>query len=140
MNTSNYNDDGVFSSIDKCPCCGSIQAKVIDSRFDTSGCLRIRKKSCIDCGHHWRTVEILESDFECVSELVLIRDISRLHNVANTLFEASNKFKKPISDAKVIEFKESVEKLKCVIDTLEETYREPIKSLLNLHRHLLKSK
>lgn len=80
-----YNSENMFASIDECPSCGHNNAKIVDSRFEDTFTLRIRRKECKDCGRRWNTVEMTEEDFENISSLTESRDITTLRSTVNTL-------------------------------------------------------
>jgi len=46
----------------KCPQCGSLQDKVIDSRQSKDGTVIRRRRECLECGHRFTTYERLEEE------------------------------------------------------------------------------
>ena len=80
-----FNQDGTFTCIDECSKCGNVNAKVINSRLDSSLALRIRQKECKTCGHRWNTVEITEDDFHSITDLVETRDLLTLRTTVAEL-------------------------------------------------------
>lgn len=50
----------------KCPSCGSKQSHIIDSRANTGGDFKRRRRVCDSCGYRWSTVEITLEDFQSI--------------------------------------------------------------------------
>jgi transcriptional repressor NrdR len=46
----------------RCPQCGSIQDKVIDSRAAKDGAVIRRRRECLNCGHRFTTYEEIERE------------------------------------------------------------------------------
>lgn len=133
MNLTGYNEDKIFSSIDECPRCKSRGAKVLDSRMDNTNCLRIRRKSCLICRFSWKTVEILESDFECSAELSVTRDLSNLRKITNNLKLVLNRLENNVSDNMIQVVEELTESLSNTVNTIEDKYSDKAKALLNYY-------
>lgn len=133
MNLTGYNEDKIFSSIDECPKCKSRGTKVLDSRMDSTDCLRIRRKSCSICKFSWKTVEVLESDFECSTELSVTRDLSNLRKITNNLKLVLNRLEDNVSDNMVKTVEELMESLSNTVNTIEDKYSDKAKALLNYY-------
>lgn len=81
------------ASLELCPHCGAIGARVVDSRLNSRG--RVRKRICSNCKHEWRTVEIpLESyiseDGLYAAKGVISRAINALRQLEIKLPEGIN--------------------------------------------------
>lgn len=85
MVLTGLNEEGLFGCIDECPKCGKTNANIIDSRLDDTLSLRVRCKKCKHCGHKWNTVEIMLSDFECMTELNEAHELDILRTVNKEL-------------------------------------------------------
>ena len=91
----------------KCPYCGFIESKVIDSRpTDESSAIR-RRRECLKCGKRFTTYEKLES----ISLIVIKKDQSRQQynrdKVLNGIITACEK--RPISLAQMEQIADDIE-------------------------------
>ncbi|MDL2324082.1 transcriptional regulator NrdR [Ruminococcaceae bacterium OttesenSCG-928-A16] len=79
----------------KCPYCGNIDSKVIDSRPADDGARIRRRRECLECGKRFTTYEIVET----VALMVIKKDKSReafdREKLLRGLMRAS--YKRPVS-------------------------------------------
>lgn len=64
-----------------CPICGNDNIKIIDTRNNDKGLYRRRK--CNDCGHVYKTYEVLELEFDTLGEL---KDLSKLNSILREFY------------------------------------------------------
>ena len=91
----------------KCPYCGLIDNKVIDSRLSKDGRTIRRRRECIDCGRRFTTYERLEETLP----LVVKKDGRREPFNREKIIEGVKKScqKRPVSITKIEEFVDSLE-------------------------------
>ena len=75
----------------KCPFCGYVESKVIDSRpTDEWSCIR-RRRECLECGKRFTTYEIIESLPIIVVKKDRSREVFDREKLLNGLLRASEK-------------------------------------------------
>jgi len=91
----------------KCPYCGLVDNKVIDSRLSKDGRTIRRRRECIDCGRRFTTYERLEETLP----LVVKKDGRREPFNREKIIEGVKKScqKRPVSITKIEEFVDSLE-------------------------------
>ncbi|MBW2097099.1 MAG: transcriptional repressor NrdR [Deltaproteobacteria bacterium] len=91
----------------KCPYCGEINNKVIDSRLSKDGRTIRRRRECIECGRRFTTYEKLED----VLPMVVKKDGRREPFSREKIIAGIRKAcqKRPISVTKIEEFVDSLE-------------------------------
>lgn len=96
----------------KCPFCGVLDNKVIDSRVSKEGAVIRRRRECIECGHRFTTYEQIEE----VPIMIIKKDGRR---------EIFNREKVGTGIQKACEKLDiSVNVIEEIIDTLERDLRE----------------
>ena len=91
----------------KCPYCGKIDNKVIDSRLSKDGRTIRRRRECIDCSRRFTTYERLEE----VLPMVIKKDGRRESFNREKIIEGIKKScqKRPVSITRIEEFVDSLE-------------------------------
>lgn len=91
----------------KCPYCGLLDNKVIDSRLSKDGRTIRRRRECIDCGRRFTTYERLEETLP----MVIKKDGRREAFNREKIIEGVKKSceKRPVSITKIEEFVDSLE-------------------------------
>src|SRR5216117_3431735 len=102
----------------RCPKCGRMDDKVIDSRASREGSVIRRRRECLDCSHRFTTYEEIEHE----GLVVLKRDGRREEFSKDKLLSGIKKAcqKRPISP-KVIE--DLVER---IVDTVTDKYEREV--------------
>ena len=82
----------------KCPNCGSLESKVIDSRPTENSSIR-RRRECLDCGRRFTTYEIIDT----IPIYVIKKDGKREIYDRNKLMSGMIKacYKRPVTDAQL---------------------------------------
>ena len=92
----------------KCPFCGYIESKVVDSRSTDDGATIRRRRECLSCNKRYTTYEKIED----LPILVIKRDETResfnKEKIVNGLIIACQK--RPVSRAQIEEIAENIEK------------------------------
>lgn len=92
----------------KCPYCGEIDNKVINSRLSKKGESVRRRRECIKCGHRFTTFEVVEQ----IPIIVIKKDNSReefdRQKIVKGLLKACHK--RPVSMADIDKIVDAVEK------------------------------
>ena len=91
----------------KCPYCGKIDNKVIDSRLSKDGRTIRRRRECIDCSRRFTTYERLEE----ILPMVIKKDGRRESFNREKIIEGIKKScqKRPVSVTSIEEFVDSLE-------------------------------
>lgn len=92
----------------RCPSCGSIKDKVVDSREKTTGELIRRRRECIDCGKRFTTYERIEYGALLVMKKDGRREQYDRAKMAAGIVKACEK--RPISAEKIEETVDRIEK------------------------------
>ncbi len=91
----------------KCPYCGEINNKVIDSRLSKDGRTIRRRRECIECGRRFTTYEKLEDVLPMVVKKDGRREPFNREKIIAGIRKACQK--RPISVTKIEEFVDSLE-------------------------------
>ena len=99
----------------KCPNCGSLESKVIDSRPTENSSIR-RRRECLDCGRRFTTYEIIDT----IPIYVIKKDGKREIYDRNKLMSGMIKacYKRPVTD----------EQLERAADEIEAEMQNSLKS------------
>ncbi len=105
----------------RCPKCGRLDDKVIDSRASREGSVIRRRRECLDCGHRFTTYEEIEHE----GLMIVKRDGRREEFSKEKLLAGVRKAcqKRPISP-KIIE--DLVEK---IVDEITDKYDREVPSM-----------
>lgn len=96
----------------KCPFCGSVENKVIDSRLTKEGTAIRRRRDCGQCGRRFTTYERVED----ILPMVIKKDMRREPYSRDKIYSGIMKAvqKRPVS----------VETIEAFLDELERVYQE----------------
>ena len=83
----------------KCPFCGSLDSKVVDSRLSEDGTSIRRRRECAECGKRYTTYEKIESTPILVIKSNGNRQIFDISKIKNGIIKACEK--RPVSMAKI---------------------------------------
>ncbi len=102
----------------KCPFCGNIEDKVVDSRISSEGVSIRRRRECLKCQRRFTTYEYIEK-----STLMIIKKDGRRepfdrNKILSGLLRACEK--RPVSMEKIEEVVDSIER------TLQRTYEKEV--------------
>ena len=105
----------------RCPKCGRLDDKVIDSRASLEGSVIRRRRECLDCGHRFTTYEEIEHE----GLMIVKRDGRREEFSKEKLLSGVRKAcqKRPVSP-KIIE--DLVEK---IVDEITDKYDREVPSM-----------
>jgi len=105
----------------RCPKCGRLDDKVIDSRASREGSVIRRRRECLDCGHRFTTYEEIEHE----GLMIVKRDGRREEFSKEKLLSGVRKAcqKRPVSP-KIIE--DLVEK---IVDEITDKYEREVPSM-----------
>ena len=105
----------------RCPKCGRLDDKVIDSRASREGSVIRRRRECLDCGHRFTTYEEIEHE----GLMIVKRDGRREEFSKEKLLSGVRKAcqKRPVSP-KIIE--DLVEK---IVDEITDKYDREVPSM-----------
>jgi transcriptional repressor NrdR len=92
----------------KCPFCGSIEDKVIDSRTGKEGDVIRRRRECLSCAQRFTSYERVEDPLPMVIKKDGSREFFDSHKILTGLKKACEK--RPISIAKLEETEKDIEK------------------------------
>lgn len=101
----------------KCPFCGSIEDKVIDSRASKEGDVIRRRRECLKCGQRFTSYERVDDLLPMVIKKDGSREFFDGHKVLTGLKKACEK--RPIPITKLEEVKNNIEKKLIAIGTKE---------------------
>lgn len=96
----------------KCPFCGSLENKVIDSRLSKDGAVIRRRRDCEECGRRFTTYERIEEILPMVIKKDGRRELFDRGKLISGLKRACEK--RPVS----------VEDLESIVDKVEQTLQE----------------
>ncbi|HIC85607.1 MAG TPA: transcriptional repressor NrdR [Desulfobacterales bacterium] len=91
----------------KCPYCGEINNRVIDSRLSKDGRMIRRRRECIECGRRFTTYEKLEDLLPMVVKKDGRREVFSREKIITGIRKACQK--RPISMTQIEEFVDSLE-------------------------------
>ena len=92
----------------KCPFCGSLDSKVVDSRLSEDGTSIRRRRECAECGKRYTTYEKIESTPILVIKSHGNRQIFDISKIKNGIIKACEK--RPVSMAKIDKMVADIEK------------------------------
>lgn len=92
----------------KCPFCGSLESKVIDSRLSEDGTSIRRRRECAGCSKRYTTYEKIESTPILVIKNNGNRQIFDISKIKNGIIKACEK--RPVSMAKIDKMVADIEK------------------------------
>ena len=92
----------------KCPFCGSLDSKVIDSRLSEDGTSIRRRRECTGCSKRYTTYEKIESTPILVIKNNGNRQIFDISKIKNGIIKACEK--RPVSMAKIDKMVADIEK------------------------------
>ena len=92
----------------KCPFCGSLDSKVVDSRLSEDGTSIRRRRECAECGKRYTTYEKIESTPILVIKSNGNRQIFDISKIKNGIIKACEK--RPVSMAKIDKMVADIEK------------------------------
>lgn len=92
----------------KCPSCGCVDSKVIDSRENEDSTSIRRRRECIKCGKRYTTYETIEIAPIMVVKKSGIRELYSRDKVKNGIMSAC--FKRPISTEQIDKILDEVER------------------------------
>ncbi|MBO4452934.1 MAG: transcriptional repressor NrdR [Clostridia bacterium] len=75
----------------KCPSCGQLESKVIDSRPSTDGKSIRRRRECLECGKRFTTYETIETVPLIVIKKDLTRETFDRNKILNSIIRACDK-------------------------------------------------
>ena len=106
----------------RCPKCGRLDDKVIDSRASREGSVIRRRRECLDCGHRFTTYEEIEHE----GLMIVKRDGRREQFSKEKLLAGVRKAcqKRPISP-KIIE-----DLVELIVDEVTDKYDREVPSML----------
>jgi transcriptional repressor NrdR len=92
----------------KCPYCGHLENRVVDSRLNKEYTITRRRRMCDDCGRRFTTYERLEVTMPMLIKKDGRREAWDRHKVVEGLKKACEK--RPVSMAHIDEFVDSLER------------------------------
>ncbi|HNS97546.1 MAG TPA: transcriptional regulator NrdR [Polyangiaceae bacterium] len=92
----------------KCPHCGQLENRVIDSRLSTSGEVTRRRRECENCGRRYTTYERVEDLLPSVVKRDGRREFFDRRKIVSGIRLACNK--RPVSMSQIDEIAESIER------------------------------
>ena len=92
----------------KCPFCGNLDSKVVDSRLSDDGASIRRRRECTACGKRYTTYEKVESTPILVIKNNGTRQIFDINKIKNGIIKACEK--RPVSMAKIDKMVPDIEK------------------------------
>ncbi len=92
----------------KCPFCGNLDSKVVDSRLSDDGASIRRRRECTACGKRYTTYEKVESTPILVIKNNGTRQIFDINKIKNGIIKACEK--RPVSMAKIDKMVSDIEK------------------------------
>jgi len=106
----------------KCPQCGSLSDKVIDSRQSKDGTVIRRRRECLECGYRFTTYERFEEEKIIVKKKKGHTEPFNKEKIIKGIKLASKN--RPVSDKQIIEIAESIERFlidegKLLVDSSE---------------------
>ena len=92
----------------KCPYCGNMDSKVVDSRLSDDGASIRRRRECTSCGKRYTTYEKVESTLILVIKNNGNRQIFDINKIKNGIIKACEK--RPVPMAKIEKMVSDIEK------------------------------
>lgn len=92
----------------RCPFCGNMDSKVVDSRVSDDGASIRRRRECTVCGKRYTTYEKVESTPILVIKNNGTRQIFDINKIKNGIIKACEK--RPVSMAKIDKMVSDIEK------------------------------
>lgn len=92
----------------KCPYCGNMDSKVVDSRLSDDGASIRRRRECTSCGKRYTTYEKVESTPILVIKNNGNRQIFDINKIKNGIIKACEK--RPVPMAKIEKMVSDIEK------------------------------
>ena len=92
----------------KCPFCGGLDSKVVDSRLSEDGTSTRRRRECTACAKRYTTYEKIESTPILVIKNNGTRQIFDINKIKNGIIKACEK--RPVSMAKIDKMVSDIEK------------------------------
>jgi transcriptional repressor NrdR len=92
----------------KCPFCGAVKDKVIDSRAGKEGDVIRRRRSCLQCGQRFTSYERVEDPMPLVVKKDGNREFFDRHKILTGLKKACEK--RPVSMTKLEDIESAIEK------------------------------
>ena len=92
----------------KCPYCGNMDSKVVDSRLSDDGASIRRRRECTSCGKRYTTYEKVESTPILVIKNNRNRQIFDINKIKNGIIKACEK--RPVPMAKIEKMVSDIEK------------------------------
>lgn len=92
----------------KCPFCGGLDSKVVDSRLSEDGTSIRRRRECTSCAKRYTTYEKIESTPILVIKNNGTRQIFDINKIKNGIIKACEK--RPVSMAKIDKMVSDIEK------------------------------
>lgn len=92
----------------RCPFCGNMDSKVVDSRVSDDGASIRRRRECTACGKRYTTYEKVESTPILVIKNNGTRQIFDINKIKNGIIKACEK--RPVSIAKIDKMVSDIEK------------------------------
>lgn len=94
----------------KCPYCGYVESKVIDSRPSDEGMTIRRRRECIQCKHRFTTYEKVETIPVIIIKKDKTREIFQREKILNGLIQSCHK--RPVS---ILDLEKVVDEVESVI-------------------------
>ncbi len=106
----------------KCPQCGSLSDKVIDSRQSKDGTVIRRRRECLDCGYRFTTYERFEEEKIIVKKKKGHTEPFNKEKIIKGIKLASKN--RPVSEKQIVEIADSIERFlidegKLLVDSSE---------------------
>ncbi len=106
----------------KCPQCGSLNDKVIDSRQSKDGTVIRRRRECLDCGYRFTTYERFEEEKIIVKKKKGHTEPFNKEKIIKGIKLASKN--RPVSEKQIVEIADSIERFlidegKLLVDSSE---------------------
>ncbi|NPA12357.1 MAG: transcriptional repressor NrdR [Aquificae bacterium] len=118
----------------KCPNCGSLNDKVVDTRQSKDGTVIRRRRECLDCGFRFTTYERYEEEKIVVKKKNGSTEPFQKEKIIRGIKLASKK--RPITDKQIVNIADEIEKYlleegKLVVDSSEigDLVQERLKKL-----------
>ncbi len=106
----------------KCPQCGSLSDKVIDSRQSKDGTVIRRRRECLECGYRFTTYERFEEEKIIVKKKKGHTEPFNKEKIIKGIKLASKN--RPVSDKQIVEIADNIERFlidegKLLVDSSE---------------------
>ena len=100
----------------KCPSCGQLESKVIDSRPSADGKSIRRRRECLECGKRFTTYETIETVPLIVIKKDLTRETFDRNKILNSIIRACDKRHVTLSQ------------MNAVVDEIEATLQDSLQN------------